>query len=51
MAETVDISVDLGGIRLANPVLTASGTSGYADELADFSKASDTADEVCGTTS
>ncbi len=36
MAETVDISVDFAGIQLANPVFTASGTCGYADELADF---------------
>lgn len=36
MNETVDISVDFAGIRLANPVFTASGTCGYADELADF---------------
>ena len=34
--DRVDISVDFAGIRLANPVLTASGTCGYADELADF---------------
>jgi dihydroorotate dehydrogenase (NAD+) catalytic subunit len=33
---TIDISVDFAGIKLANPVLTASGTCGYADELADF---------------
>jgi dihydroorotate dehydrogenase (NAD+) catalytic subunit len=32
----VDISVDFAGRRLANPVFTASGTCGYADELADF---------------
>ena len=32
----VDMSVDFGGLRLANPVFTASGTCGYADELADF---------------
>jgi dihydroorotate dehydrogenase (NAD+) catalytic subunit len=31
-----DISVDFAGLRLANPVFTASGTCGYADELADF---------------
>jgi dihydroorotate dehydrogenase (NAD+) catalytic subunit len=31
-----DISVDFAGVRLANPVFTASGTCGYADELADF---------------
>jgi dihydroorotate dehydrogenase (NAD+) catalytic subunit len=34
--QTIDISVDFAGIRLANPVLTASGTCGYADELGDF---------------
>jgi len=34
--DKVDISVDFAGIRLANPVLTASGTCGYANELADF---------------
>ncbi|NIP24052.1 MAG: dihydroorotate dehydrogenase [Phycisphaerae bacterium] len=36
MSEEVDISVEFAGIRLANPVFTASGTSGYADELGDF---------------
>ncbi len=36
MEETVDISVDFAGIHLANPVFTASGTCGYADELSDF---------------
>jgi len=36
MDNTVDISVDFAGLRLANPVFTASGTCGYADELADF---------------
>jgi len=36
MNQSVDISVDFGGIRLANPVFTASGTCGYADELSDF---------------
>jgi len=36
MTVTSDISVDFAGIRLANPVFTASGTCGYADELADF---------------
>jgi dihydroorotate dehydrogenase (NAD+) catalytic subunit len=36
MKEEVDISVDFAGIRLSNPVFTASGTCGYADELADF---------------
>jgi len=36
MTEMVDISVDFAGLKLANPVFTASGTCGYADELADF---------------
>jgi len=36
MNEDVDITVDFAGIRLSNPVWTASGTCGYADELADF---------------
>lgn len=34
--QDVDLSVDLAGVRLANPVLTASGTSGYGHELSDF---------------
>ncbi len=36
MNHNVDLTVDFAGIRLANPVWTASGTCGYADELADF---------------
>ena len=32
----VDLSVMLGRVRLANPILTASGTSGYGSELSDF---------------
>ncbi len=36
MDETVDISVDFAGIHLANPVFTASGTCGYADELGEY---------------
>src|SRR4030042_6116118 len=36
MEETVDILVDFAGLKLANPVFTASGTCGYADELSDF---------------
>jgi len=36
MKEKVDISVDFAGLKLSNPVFTASGTCGYADELADF---------------
>lgn len=36
MEETTDISVDFAELKLSNPVFTASGTCGYADELADF---------------
>ncbi|MBP8303967.1 MAG: dihydroorotate dehydrogenase [Phycisphaerae bacterium] len=36
MRQEPNIAVDFAGIRLANPVLTASGTCGYADELADW---------------
>lgn len=33
---SVDLSVDLAGLRLANPVMTASGTSGYGAEYSDY---------------
>jgi len=33
---SVDLSVDLAGIRMVNPVMTASGTSGYGPEYAGF---------------
>ncbi len=36
MNEMVDMMVEFGGMGLANPVFTASGTCGYADELAEF---------------
>ena len=36
MNKDVDISIDFAGLKLANPVFTASGTCGYSDELADF---------------
>lgn len=32
----VNLSVNLGNLRLQNPVLTASGTFGYGDEYSDF---------------
>ncbi|MCK8825319.1 dihydroorotate dehydrogenase [Fuchsiella alkaliacetigena] len=32
----VDLSVDLNGLNLHNPVLTASGTFGFAEEYADY---------------
>jgi dihydroorotate dehydrogenase (NAD+) catalytic subunit len=36
VSEPLDTRVDLGGIPLRNPVLTASGTFGYGSELAAF---------------
>ena len=35
-AGRADLSVDLAGLKLANPMMTASGTCGYAWEYADF---------------
>lgn len=34
MSATPDLSVELGPLRLSNPVMTASGTCGYGEELA-----------------
>ncbi|MDD5135118.1 MAG: dihydroorotate dehydrogenase, partial [Phycisphaerae bacterium] len=36
MSKKIDMSVDFAGLKLKNPVFTASGTCGYADELEDF---------------
>jgi len=36
MADGIDISVEFAGLKLANPVWTASGTCGYSNELGDF---------------
>jgi dihydroorotate dehydrogenase (NAD+) catalytic subunit len=36
MEQSVNLTVNFAGLELATPVLTASGTSGYADELAEF---------------
>ena len=36
MSESLDTQVDFAGIRLRNPVLTASGTFGYGTEFAPF---------------
>lgn len=36
-----DLSVNIAGVSLANPLMTASGTCGYADEYADFVNLSD----------
>jgi len=36
MENIFDISVEFGGLALANPVFTASGTCGYAGELGEF---------------
>ncbi len=32
----IDMSINLGSVKLKNPLLTASGTCGYVDELDDF---------------
>jgi dihydroorotate dehydrogenase (NAD+) catalytic subunit len=32
----MDLTVEIGGIRLKNPVMTASGTFGYGEEYAEF---------------
>jgi dihydroorotate dehydrogenase (NAD+) catalytic subunit len=32
----VDLSINIGNLKLKNPVLTASGTFGYGEEFADF---------------
>ena len=36
MKNQIDISVEFAGLKLGNPVFTASGTCGYADELGEF---------------
>jgi len=36
VAEYMDISIEFAGLKLSNPVFTASGTCGYADEISDF---------------
>ena len=33
---TVDLRVQIGSIELSNPIMTASGTAGYGDELATY---------------
>ncbi len=32
----IDMTIEFGGLRLSNPVFTASGTCGYADELGEY---------------
>lgn len=36
MASLPDLSVDIGGLKIKNPVITASGTFGYGTELSPF---------------
>lgn len=36
MEQQVDLTVEFAGLKLANPVVTASGTCGYAEELLEF---------------
>ena len=35
-AGQADLSVDIAGVKLSNPLMTASGTCGYSNEYADF---------------
>jgi len=35
-SKNCDLSVDIAGVKLANPLMTASGTCGYSTEYADF---------------
>ena len=35
-SKTIDLGVDLAGVKLAGPLMPASGTCGYCDEYADF---------------
>ena len=34
--QDAELAVEIAGVKLANPLMTASGTCGYADEYADF---------------
>ena len=36
LKKNLDLSIDFAGIKLKNPVLTASGTFGYGEEFAEF---------------
>ncbi len=36
MAAHLDLSVDIGGLKIKNPIMTASGTFGYGEEYAPF---------------
>ena len=36
MVATIDMNINLNGLKLKNPIITASGTYGYADEYDDF---------------
>jgi dihydroorotate dehydrogenase (NAD+) catalytic subunit len=36
VANQIDLSVDIAGVKLANPLMTASGTCGYGGEYSDF---------------
>lgn len=47
MSVDPDLAVQLGPLRLANPILTASGTCGYGDELAPFMDLSRLGGIVC----
>ena len=43
-----DLKVNIGGLLLKNPVMTASGTFGYGEEFADFVDLSRLPADNCG---
>lgn len=51
MSPAVDTSVSLAGLSLRNPVLTASGTSGYGEELSAYFELSSIGGIVCKSVS
>lgn len=42
MSERIDLSVNIGGLKLKNPVMLASGTVGYGNEISNFTDLSKT---------
>jgi dihydroorotate dehydrogenase (NAD+) catalytic subunit len=36
MSERIDLSVNIGGLKLKNPVMLASGTVGYGNEISNY---------------
>jgi len=47
--DTLDLGISIGALHLQNPVLTASGTFGYGEELADYIDLNQLGGIVCKT--